>query len=143
MLSGQRLTPAQRPPQRPASAATHRPASEHQFAHGGQAALSTGAGEGVDQLWRFQLRKENQAVFTKLESIKMAMEAHSADANRQLQDAREQVAAFGTKISNLESDLKKDKQIQSHLMEGHSALKRKLDAFVEKMPMSGRFHLHN
>jgi hypothetical protein len=58
--------------------------------------------DGVDRLWKYQLRKEHAALLEKLDSSNKTILAVSSEANRKFHEAAERIAALEAKFTKIE-----------------------------------------
>ena len=95
-------------------------------------------GEGLDTLWKFQLRKENAALLEKLEENAKVVEACKLENMRQFQCFSEKIACIEATIANIERMEEKGMEAWKLQSEEVAALKNKLDNFIQDDIPSGR-----
>ena len=65
--------------------------------------------EGIDSLWKHQLRKENAALLEKQEANAKLLQSLATETVRNRKEYEERLAALETKLLNLQSEERKDR----------------------------------
>lgn len=106
-----------------------------------QPTASTLAAEaGVEQLWKLQLRKENAAILEELQRCGKNLEEFAADDKRKFQEIEERIAGLESRASELEAELKKDRQAREKYLQDIAALKARIYAPLESHLTNGSSH---
>jgi len=87
--------------------------------------------EGLDTLWKFQLRKENAALLEKLEENAKAIEACRSENMRHFQNLHERIAFIETTIANIETTEEKASQARELHTQEVEALKKTLENLIQ------------
>ena len=95
------------------------------------------AESGVDQLWKFQLRKENAALLERLHDSEKLIQAIAAHNNRRAQEAQERIAALEAKLTMIESEEKTNAQRCEMQLEELSILKAQMKEFRVRHALDG------
>ena len=93
--------------------------------------MSHAASEGVDLLWRYQLRKENEALLEKVEASNKMIETVDAQYARCFQEADQRISALETTLSKIQGNLNKNRQGTENLGSEVATLKRKLESLEQ------------
>lgn len=88
--------------------------------------------EGVDSIWKFQLRKENAVLLEKQEAQQKILQALAAESTQARKDFDERYSALEARISNLEHDERKDRHAFETWGEEMTSLKSQMAAVMEK-----------
>ena len=96
------------------------------------AGLTPAADDGVNLLWKFQLRKENAGILEKLQASERAIQECASESTRYFQEINERVAALEEKLAKTDSEAKKDRQAIESWGVAVKALRAKIDARVEE-----------
>lgn len=107
------------------------------------APLGNQIGEGLDTLWKFQLRKENAALLDKLEENAKAIEACRSENMRHFQEFNERIASIEATIFNIENTEEKASQAWGLQNQEVTALKKKVENLIQTgIPNSKQNILH-
>jgi hypothetical protein len=93
---------------------------------------------GVDQLWKFQIRKENTALLEKLESNEKLIHAIAAENNRKVQEAQERITELEAKVTKIEAEEKKYIQRREKQSEEIATVKAQMKKFRERHTSDGK-----
>lgn len=74
--------------------------------HGALSNLGPAATNGGDQLWKFQIRKENQVILEKIEALTKAGQALPDQLNKRFNDSTDMIEALAAKVTKIENDTK-------------------------------------
>ena len=101
--------------------------------------LSSAAEAGVDQLWKFQLRKENAVLLEKLEANDKLIQTIAVDNNRRAQETEERITALEAKLTKFESE-RKDAQRQEKQRDELAAIQAQMKDFREGLASGSEFN---
>ena len=100
------------------------------------------AREGVDIMWRHQLRKESAALLEKLDTSRKLIKDISSDTTRKLQDVAERISTLETKLSTIDNEGKKLREAKRKWDGDVAALKAQMGIIGESyIPESMSFVL--
>lgn len=89
------------------------------------------AREGVDWLWRHQLRKESAALLEKLDASRKLIEDVSFNTTRKLQDAAERISTLETKLSTIDAEGRKLREAKQMWDDDVATLKAQIGTMGE------------
>ena len=89
--------------------------------------------DGVDCLWKFQLRKENAALLEKQDAHTKLLQSLAAETVRNKKDFDERIAALETTVLNLQRDEKKDRHAFEKWGEEMATLKAQMGGVMDKV----------
>ena len=99
--------------------------------HEALADLGPTALNGVDQLWKFQIRKENQTILEKVEAIAKASQALPVQLDKRFNDRADMVEALAAKIAEIENDHKLFKEERDIMRKEIATLKNQMKVFLQ------------
>jgi chromosome segregation ATPase len=94
---------------------------------------------GVDQLWKFQIRKENQEILERVEAIAKAGQALPDQLDKRFNDRADVIEALVAKVAKIENELKQIKDEREGWSNEIAGLKEQIQIFLQLYPPDGEF----
>ena len=88
--------------------------------------------DGLDSIWKFQLRKENAVLLENQEAQQKSLQALTAESTKVKKDFEERYSALEARLLNLENGEKKDRQAFEAWREEMAMMKSQMSIMIEK-----------